>query len=100
MPFEVMETEQFTLLFETLEPAEKEWIRKIIRQLETNIHTGKSLGPEWFREKKYEGKRLYFIIYPANEKALLVAFGPKKRQQEIIDLVRKNIDVYRKTIEE
>ncbi|MFH0970810.1 MAG: hypothetical protein V1776_05120 [Candidatus Diapherotrites archaeon] len=48
----MLETNTFSELFEYLEPNEKKWIRKIIRQLKENLTVGKPLGPEWFREKK------------------------------------------------
>lgn len=98
MPFLVLETTSFTKLFETLEANEKEWIRKMIQQLEQNPDAGKPLGPEWLREKKYEGKRLYFLIYQKQEKTLLVAFGTKKEQQAIINHIRQNMDEYSKIV--
>lgn len=95
---EVLETEPFSRLFEILENDEKEWIKKIILQLETNSNAGKPLGFKWFREKKFKGKRLYFLVYK-NNKVLLVAFGKKKEQKKIIEHILANKEKYKKLVE-
>ncbi len=100
MENEVLETESFSKLYETLEKEEKEWIKKIIIQLKTNSLTGKPLGFKWFREKKFKGKRLYYLVYENSSKVLLVAFGGKKEQQKIIDYVLENKELYKKFVED
>ncbi len=49
------------------------------------------MGFEWFREKKYENKRLYFLVDKQNKKILLVAFATKKDQQKVIDFIKSNM---------
>ncbi len=98
MGFEVLETESFSRQFESLEEEEKAWIRKMIAQLEANSEVGKPLGFKWFREKKYEGKRLYYLVYRNAGKVLLVAFGDKKEQREIIRHVLANRERYAKIV--
>ena len=100
MPNLVLETETFSQLFETLEKEEKEWIKKIIKQLEENSAIGKPLRFKWFREKKFGGKRLYYLVYEKRNSALLVAFGTKKEQQKIICHVLQNKEKYKKLVEE
>lgn len=100
MLFEVLETETFSKLFDSLSKDEKEWIKKIIEQLKENPKAGKPLRFEWFREKKYEGKRLYYLIYQNLNKVLLVSFGTKKEQQKIIAHILANLDEYKKIVEE
>ena len=83
-------THPFEKLFYTLEKSEQIWIDKIKKKLEENV-TGKPLGFEWFREKKYENKRLYFLVDEQNKKILLVAFAVKKDQQKVIDFIKLNM---------
>ena len=99
MANKVLETEAFSHLFGTIESREKEWIKKIIKQLESNIELGKPLQFKWFREKKFENKRLYYLIYENSNTVLLVAFGKKKQQQAIIDNVLKNRERYKRLME-
>ena len=100
MPNEVLETETFSKLYESLDEDEKSWIRKIIEQLKENSKAGKPLRFEWFREKKYKNKRLYYLIYENIDRILLVTFGNKKEQQKIIDFILENREKYRKIVEE
>ena len=100
MPNQVLETEEFSRLFETLEKKEKDWIKKIVQQLEESFLVGKPLKFNWFREKKFGGKRLYYLVYEKTGLVLLVAFGTKKEQQEIINHVLQNKKKYMKFIEQ
>ncbi|PIN98170.1 MAG: hypothetical protein COT90_05590 [Candidatus Diapherotrites archaeon CG10_big_fil_rev_8_21_14_0_10_31_34] len=95
----VLETETFSHLFNTLEREEKEWIKKIIGQLQEDSNVGKPLRFKWFREKKFGGKRLYYLIYEKSGTVLLVAFGAKKEQQKIISHILQNKERYKKIVE-
>lgn len=93
---QVLETETFTKLFYCLDRTEQLWIDKIKDQLVQNIKAGKPLRYDWLREKKFGVKRLYYLI--SAEKALLVAYGPKKEQQTIINHVIVNKERYLKLL--
>lgn len=99
MLYNIYETETFSKLFESLEKEEKEWIDKIKLQIKENPKVGKPLRFEWFREKKFGNKRLYYLIYKKIDKILLVAFGSKKKQQKIIDHILANKERYKRIIE-
>ena len=99
MLHDVYETETFSKLYESMEKGEREWISKIKIQIKENPNVGKPLKFEWFREKKFGNKRLYYLIYSNIKKVLLVAFGSKKDQQKIITHIIKNKDRYKKIIE-
>ncbi len=96
----VLETETFSRLFETLEGKERAWIKKAIQQLKENAAVGKPLRFKWFREKKFGGKRLYYLVYEKSNTVLLVAFGTKKEQQKIIGCVLENKARYKRIVEE
>ena len=95
MEYKIYKTEVFVKLFDSLELNEKKWIEKIITQLKNNSAAGKPLRFPWFREKKFEGKRLYFLVYDDLKKILLVSFGNKKDQQKIIDAIVEDLKSYR-----
>jgi len=100
MPNQVLETEAFSRLFETLEKREKNWIKKVVQQLKENFLVGKPLKFNWFREKKFGGKRLYYLVYKKSEWILLVAFGTKKEQQKIINHILQNKEKYIKFVKQ
>ena len=99
MPYQIYETETFSKLYEAMEKVEQEWIDKIKLQLIDNPQVGKPLRFDWFREKKFGDKRMYYLIYKDVSKILLVSFGSKKEQQKIIDHIIENKERYRKIIE-
>lgn len=91
---EVYETETFSKLYSASEKKEQEWINKMKDQLAQSFHVGKPLRFEWFREKRFENKRLFFIINEKTNKAVLLAFGTKKDQQKIINHILLNKEKY------
>ena len=99
MSYQIYETETFSKLYEAMEKVEQEWVNKIRQQLTETPQTGKPLRFDWFREKKFGDKRMYYLIYKDVSKILLVSFGSKKDQQKIIDHVIENKERYRKIIE-
>ena len=82
-----------------MEKVEQEWVDKIKLQLIENPQVGKPLRFDWFREKKFGDKRMYYLIYKDVSKILVVSFGSKKDQQKIIDHIIENKERYRKIIE-
>lgn len=89
MPYVVYATDSFKKLFATLDGTEKQWIAKIKAQLEENP-TGKPLRFDWFREKKFLNKRLFFLVDENTKNILFVSFASKADQQEVIDFVMAN----------
>ena len=94
----VYETATFSKLYDAAEKKEKEWIEKIKDQLATNLRVGKPLRYDWFREKKFENKRVYYLINEKAGKAMLVAFGTKREQQKMIDHIIDNKERYLRII--
>ncbi|MDO8556511.1 MAG: hypothetical protein Q7R96_05060 [Nanoarchaeota archaeon] len=66
------------------------WLQKMRRNLAQNP-SGDVLHVAWFREKKFEGKRLYFIIDEFSKRILLIDFSGKKEQEKTIAFVRNNM---------
>ena len=99
MHYEVYETDTFSKLYGGMERTEQDWVNKIKLQLIENPQAGKPLKFEWFREKKFGDKRLYYLIYKDISKILLVSFGSKKDQQKIINHIIENKQRYKRIIE-
>ncbi len=100
MGFDIFETETFVKRFDSLDADEKEWVRKIVGQINQNPDkVGTPLKFPWFREKKFRDKRLYYLVYADLKKVLVVAFGDKKEQRKIIEVVLRNLDSYKKLAE-
>lgn len=75
-------------------------IDKIREQLKINPYVGKPLGYRFFREKRVDGKRLYFLIYEDIVLVLVVAISDKKAQQATINAIKMAFDVYKKDVYE
>ena len=64
-------------------------------QLELNpLQVGKPLGFKWFREKKFNGNRLYYLVYEEWQAVLLVGMSTKKDQSNTISKIRSMIPEY------
>ena len=96
-------------------------VDKIEEQLLENPYKGDPLGVKWFREKRYNKYRIYFImsrtlnrvrehpkvlrefkdflIYEDLKSVFMVAISEKKDQQKVINTVRLMFDFLRKEIE-
>ncbi len=90
MSYRIYATDTFKTLYSSLEKDEQRWIDKIKKNLE-EYPTGKILKYSWFREKKYENKRLYYLLDDKKKNILFVSFASKKEQQKIIDFVTLNM---------
>jgi len=96
---EVLETDTFSQTADSCEKSEREWIDKMRSQLSENLLVGKLLHYEWFREKKFRDKRLFYLINQTTNKAVLIAFGCKQEQEKIIQHFIVNKIEYLKLVE-
>ncbi len=92
-------TSEFERLLNRLDKPEKERVVKIIFQLKTDPFTGKPLGYRFFREKKFGGKRLYYLVYQELVIVLLVGMSGKKDQQETIEAIKAQFGQYKTIVE-
>jgi len=97
--FKVFTTKEFDDRFEKLDESNKNRVRKIMKQLkEQGDSVGKPLKVPYFREKKFEEKRLYFLSYKGLMVILAIAISDKKAQQETIDKIISRLDYYREFV--
>lgn len=82
--------------YEKLAEFEKERIDRFLCQLaEKGDLVGKPLsGRHFFREKKYNGNRMYFLVYKEWKAILVAAIGQKKVQDEIIAKITRELPYY------
>jgi len=73
-------------------------VHKFEQQLKIQPYNGKPLGYPFFREKKFDGKRLLFLVYEEHKAVFLVTITDKKAQQREIDLIKAHLDIYKDTI--
>lgn len=98
--YSVYATEEFLNDYQKLSKIERERIEKIREQLKVNPYVGKPLGYKFFREKRVDGKRIYYLVYEDVVIVLMVAISDKKTQQSTINAIKMTFDIYKKDIYE
>ena len=94
--FRVFRAEWYDKKFVKLEKFEQERVSKFEQQLKLEPYTGKPLGYRFFREKKFDGKRLLFLVYEEHNIVFLITITDKKAQQHEIDLIKAQLDIYQR----
>ena len=87
-----------TKLFK-LDNSEQITVMKFEQNLKEQPFSGQPLGYKFFREKKFGGKRVLFLVYEQHKCVFLITITDKKAQQHEIDLIKSNLDVYRDELE-
>ncbi|NOZ58153.1 MAG: hypothetical protein GXO66_01025 [Euryarchaeota archaeon] len=98
--FRIFKTEEFDKDYAKLDKSEQKRVDKILRQLmERGDKVGKPLaGLSFFREKKFNGKRLYYLVYRDILVVLILAISDKKAQQATINQILINLAEYQQYI--
>src|SRR3989338_2267569 len=97
--FRVFRSEWYEKKLKKLDSQEQERAKKFEQELKQEPHSGKPLGYEFFREKKFDGKRLIFLVYNSHKAVFLITITDKKAQHDSIDLIKLNLDIYRQELE-
>lgn len=98
--FRVFVTQTFQSKLAKEDKQFKEWVEKIFDQLAVNPFAGKPLGFKWFWEKKFENRRLYFLVFENKRSVYVVNFSTKKDQQKIINSIWLLLDSYAVELED
>ena len=98
--FSVFVTETFQSKLLKQDKKFKVWIDKVFDQLAVNPFAGKPLGAKWFREKRFENFRVYFLVFEEKKSVYVVNLSIKKDQQRIINSIRLLLDTYKKELED
>lgn len=100
MPFRIFTTKEFDEDFSSLDNSDKIRVNKILSQLkEKGDEVGKPLRYPYFREKKFEGKRLYFLVYKDYMVILALTISDKKTQHETINKIIQELTNYKEIVE-
>jgi len=97
--FRVFRSEWYQSKLKKLDKSELIRVLKFEKSLKTSPYSGKPLGYKFFREKKFDGKRLLFLVYEEQKCVFLITIVNKKIQQEIINLIKLNLEKYKKELE-
>lgn len=98
--YRVFKTEEFDRDYNKLDKSEQKRVDKILNQLlDRGGEVGKPLsGLSFFREKKFDGKRLYYLVYSNVFVVLVLAISDKKAQQATINQILLNLTEYQQHV--
>ena len=98
--FRIFTSEEFNKDFSKLSSQEQARVNNILKQLkEHGSDIGKPLsGLSFFREKKFDGKRVYYLVYNELFVILAIAISSKKAQQATINKILLDLAEYQKFI--
>ncbi|MDP3992101.1 MAG: hypothetical protein Q8P79_01165 [Nanoarchaeota archaeon] len=95
MSFRVFRSQHYKIKLFNLDKSEQDKVMKFEQKLKEQPFSGKPLGYRFFREKKFNGKRVLFLVYEEHKCVFLVTITDKKAQQHEIDLIKANLDAYK-----
>lgn len=97
--FRIFKTAVYDEDYELLDKSERLRVDVLVDDLfEHGDVTGKPLGVGFFREKKFGGKRLFYLVYKHLSVILLVAISDKKAQQATINEIFLQLDKYKEYV--
>jgi len=98
--YRVFRSEWYSKKLKKLDKSDIKRVEKFEQQLKQQPFNGKPLGYKFFREKKFDGKRLLFLVYEEHSVVFLVTITDKKAQQRDIDFIVSHLNIYKEEIDE
>lgn len=98
MNYKIFITEEFKRDFNKCDKSIRDRIEKEVEKLKANPYTGKPLWYKFFREKKIENYRFYYLIYENYIVVYIIAMSTKKDQQDVIDKIKILFPFYEEEI--
>jgi mRNA-degrading endonuclease RelE of RelBE toxin-antitoxin system len=98
--YRVFRSEHYENKLSKIDASELQRVLKFEQALKQEPYAGKPLGYKFFREKKFNGKRLLFLVYDEHQCIFLVTLTDKKAQQHEIDFIKAHLDAYREELRE
>ena len=96
--FRVFRSEWYDKKLKMLDKSDILRVEKFEQHLKQEPFSGKPLGYRFFREKKFDGNRLLFLVYEEHSVVFLVTISNKKAQQRDIDFIVSHLSVYKEEI--
>ncbi len=98
MIYKIFHTKTFDDKLEKMPKDFKVWINKMEDQVMHNPYVGDQLKVRWFREKKKDKFRIYYLIYEEVKAVYFVNISEKKDQQAIINTIWLLVDNFKEEI--
>ena len=93
--YEWYKTKRFDKETTKMSNEEMKRVDRIIDQLKINPYVGDQLQIKILREKRLNGKRVYYLIFEDLKSVLMIAISNKKAQQKVINFIIENIGTFR-----
>jgi len=93
MSYKVYRSQRFNKDLSKFDYGFKSVIDKIEGHIAENPYSGEPLGVKWFREKRHEKYRIYYLIYEEIKVVFMIAISEKKNQQKVIDTIWVLLDL-------
>ncbi len=97
--YRVFRSAKYEQKLNKLDKSEFDRVIKFEQSLKIEPYNGKPLGYEFFREKKFDGKRILFLVYEQHNCVFLITITDKKLQQVEINFIKANLDIYKDEID-
>ncbi len=98
MVFVMFHSHTFDKVLEKMPKDFQEWVDRIEDQLVINPYVGDQIRVPWFREKKKDNFRIYYLIYEELNRVYLVAISDKKDQKAVINSIWIFLDQFKEEI--
>lgn len=73
-------------------------IDNLVQQFTQNPYVGDSLQIKSIREKRFDGKRIYYVVFDDLKSVLIVGLSGKRIQQRTIDSIKSRLNNYREYV--
>jgi mRNA-degrading endonuclease RelE of RelBE toxin-antitoxin system len=97
--FKIFHSRRFDVELAKFDKNFQDRVEKIEGQIVDNPYVGDPLNVKWFREKRIENYRIYFLVYEDLESVMMVGISGKKDQQKVINTIRFLFDFFREELE-
>ncbi len=98
--YKIYHSYKFDRLIEKLDKSILDRLDKIEDQLVDNPYTGDPIDVTWFREKRFNKYRFYYLIYEDLGSVFMVGISVKKDQQKVINTIKLLLEFFRKEMEQ
>src|SRR3990167_2413697 len=98
MGFAIFHSQTFDKALEGFPNDFKAWVDKMEEQLVESPFVGDPIRVPWFREKKKDKYRIYYLIYEDVKAVYMVGISDKKDQQKVINTIWLLLDNFHEDI--
>ena len=98
MDFVIFHSKTFDKALQDFKHDFRLWIDKMEDQLVENPYVGDPIRVPWFREKKKDKYRIYYLVYDDLKAVYMVGISDKKDQQRVINTIWLLLDNFKEEI--